>query len=102
VATRTRRRYGANIRKTNVGLTEETFSALERLVPGGQRSEFIEQAIRQALTRQLRESGGGDIPGERLEAMAATLQRYSEELHRHASFWGDPLDEGLEIRELAS
>jgi hypothetical protein len=97
---RTRRRYGANIRKTTVGMTEGTYAALEKLIPDGQRSEFIEAAVRAHLTRHLRNHGAGDIPAERLVAMATTLEEFAEELKKHAGFWGDPLDD-LDLTRLA-
>jgi hypothetical protein len=93
---RQRRRYGASVRKMNFGLTEQTITAMEKLVPDGQRSEFVEDAIRIHLARRARELGLGDVPGERLTAIAASLEQAAQELRHHSGWWGDLDDLDLE------
>lgn len=85
------RRYGAGIRGYRLGLTAETIAALDGMVPAGQRAAFCEAAIRKALAERARLLGAGDLPGERLEAVAEGLEQMSKELRRHAKLWGDPL-----------
>ena len=83
------RRYGTGIRGYRLGLTAETIAALDAVVPAGQRAAFCEAAIRKALAERARLLGAGDLPGERLEALAESLEQMTAEIRRHAKVWGD-------------
>lgn len=45
----------AKRKKINFMISEETFENLEKLIPGGQRSDFINAAIEEMLIKQGRE-----------------------------------------------
>lgn len=93
------RRYATNVRPYRLGLTSDTIAALDAIVPAGQRAEFCERAIRRALADRSRLLGAGDLPGERLEAVAEGLEQMTAEIRRHAKLWGDEhTDPGLARR----
>jgi hypothetical protein len=83
------RRYGQRIQSYRTSLTEGTIAALAAMVPAGHRAEFIERAVRRALADRARALGAGDLPGERLQAIASWLDEITTQLRAHAARWGE-------------
>jgi hypothetical protein len=77
----TKRRYRASLSMLSVRIAQPTKDQLAELVPDGQRSEFVDLALRAALTKLGAEQGTPSMStGERVRRIASTLGRLSDEL----------------------
>lgn len=82
------RRYGKDVQSIRVGLQASTIGSLEALVPAGERSAFVDAAVRAALRHRARIYLSSASPGDDLSAIADVLRDLAAELDAHAKAWG--------------